>query len=229
MDYSRLLPILAMATASACAGQQPNLSQHVGVVYDGAGQKVKAAQHNDKNDNHFSQENIDEILQSTVQIYTEIELTQKIGETDGGLDIKLSKKLTGTGSGVALCNNYVLTAEHNVPQTYNEMKVSNLIVAINNEYPAVVVKRENESDLALLSVDCKGCLTPYMGGFAETVEVGDFVAGAGFPLGGTVRLFKGHVSGRDVETQTPSSTLDIDTHIAPGDSGGLVVNYVNGK
>lgn len=132
---------------------------------------------------------------------------------------------SGSGSGVVIAGNRILTNAHNVADS------TLITVRKQNEdtlFTAKVKFVDHECDLALLSVDDPGFfsdITPME--FAPTPPPQSMVIAAGFPIGGDgLSLTQGIISRIEVREYAHSDkdllTAQIDASINPGNSGGPV-------
>ena len=131
----------------------------------------------------------------------------------------------GVGTGIVLTTDgYILTNSHVIEGGYS------IVVALNggSEYPAKLVGRDGETDLAVLKIEARQ-LTPAEFGDPEELEVGDEALAIGNPLGEEFRgtLTNGIISAinRDVWVDGRQMTL-IQTTAAlnEGNSGGPLIN-----
>ena len=99
------------------------------------------------------------------------------------------------------------------------------------ELPARVVAREPELDLALLQVEAQG-LAPALVADSRGLQVGQVVLAVGHPWGERGVVTAGIISGLgSAETRGPRRTVPIvrsDVVLAPGNSGGPLVNAAGG-
>lgn len=214
----RFLAALSLASALyGCAGQHSALE---------TGKQVEV--HNDKEDANFGSDSIEEILQYTVLVENRKVIKEDFANIVG-VEISSTRPVTYAGTGLALCNDYVLTANH-VIRKKSKYKVISSRIFVEDKYKAEVVKKEPwPVDLALLKVSCeeKVCLKPYTNGFTEKLEKGDFIAGIGRALGRET-LFTGHVDDYyQIEGYGPQ--LMVETRVFHGDSGSPVFNYHEGN
>jgi len=95
------------------------------------------------------------------------------------------------------------------------------------EYPAVVLGTDDETDLAVLKIDAKKDLPFIKFGDSDKAEVGDWVLAIGSPFGLTKTVTAGIIS--QTQRETPYATafqrfIQTDAAINPGNSGGALVN-----
>lgn len=144
----------------------------------------------------------------------------------------------GAGAGVVwrqggyiITNNHVV-AEHRGP--FNRRVSSNtfkVTLLDGRELPAQVIAKEPDLDLALLHVDADG-LAPALVADSRSLQVGQMVLAVGHPWGQVGVVTAGIVSGLgNAETGNPPRKVPIirsDVNLAPGNSGGPLVNAVGG-
>ena len=95
------------------------------------------------------------------------------------------------------------------------------------EYPAVVLGTDDETDLAVLKIDAKKDLPFIKFGDSDKAEVGDWVLAIGSPFGLTKTVTAGIIS--QTQRETPYATafqrfIQTDAAINRGNSGGPLVN-----
>ena len=136
-----------------------------------------------------------------------------------------SKNSTSTGTGVVLdAKGHIVTNYHVV----DGAKSVEVMFSDNRVLPAMVVGKDQVSDIAVLFVETTG-LKPARFGDSSTLQVGDAVVAIGDPLGVTLRgtMTNGIISAinRDITTQGRTMTL-IQTNAAlnSGNSGGPLIN-----
>jgi serine protease Do len=164
---------------------------------------------------------VESVRDSVVTITTE-------GSSDPGFGQIPS---TGVGSGVILsADGFILTNKHVVAGS-DSLTVE---LADGRQFPARLVDRSEETDLALIKVDASG-LKPAVIGDAATTPVGATVIAIGSPLGTfTESVTKGILSGigrtitvQDEATSRPvtlTNLLQTDAAINPGNSGGPLLD-----
>lgn len=202
----------------------------------------------------ISPEARDTIINCVVKVEVEYTLEQKLG------DITVPRFAHSAGSGVAVLDRqtdkmYILTADHVLP-TETElwgMKVVQTRITVEN-HPAEIYKRNETFDLGLLKLNGKFLEHHYTGTLAKKIQVGDLIAGAGYPNGAFKAFHAGHVAGQDLDEDSkkfiekdkdaknmytlindiydifgiPQYTV-VDTHITPGNSGGGVYVFEKGE
>jgi serine protease Do/serine protease DegQ len=134
------------------------------------------------------------------------------------------ERFQALGSGVIINarKGYILTNDHVIRHA------TKIVVTTYNHrhYPARVVGKDQETDLAVLQIHAPGLHQIAFGNSAK-LAVGDFVVAIGNPFGlGHTATF-GIVSGlgrTDVEQNHIGTFIQTDAAINPGNSGGALVN-----
>jgi len=139
----------------------------------------------------------------------------------------------GTGSGSIYRSNsttsYIITNNHVVEGAVSGGTIS---VELNNGdvYPAVIVGRNSDYDLAVISIK-KGNLPEIPKGDSSSISIGDAVIAFGSPLGLSGTVTSGIVSALNRPVTTGSTSVDsymdaiqTDAAINPGNSGGPLVD-----
>ena len=134
------------------------------------------------------------------------------------------RESSGLGSGVIvsadgfiLTNNHVIDAADQIEVTLND----------GRKYPARIVGRDPESDLAVLRIESAGVLQPLSFAPNESLRVGDVVLAIGNPFGVGQTVTMGIVSGLGRSTlgiNTFENYIQTDAAINPGNSGGALVD-----
>jgi S1-C subfamily serine protease len=128
---------------------------------------------------------------------------------------------TGTGTGfVVHADGYILTAAHVVPDT------KQVLVHIGQKsYPAQVMERAQNHDLALIKIEAKGLPAVKIAN-ANKVARQDVAYVFGFPfakdIGTTLSTNFGHITA--IQTNDKKRMFQIDAAVNPGNSGGPLVN-----
>ena len=129
------------------------------------------------------------------------------------------------GTGVILSRHgYIITNAH-VIEGCSQLEI---ILQNNESYPALLVGKDSQTDLAVLKIDAHD-LTPAVFGDSGRLQVGDTVVAIGNPLGQELRgtMTDGIVSAinRDVSVEGHTMSL-IQTTAAlnSGNSGGALIN-----
>ena len=126
------------------------------------------------------------------------------------------------GSGFIISQDgYILTNNHVVDGA------SRVTARLDNdrEYPATIVGRDQETDVALLKIDAKGLPTLPLGD-SDAVRQGDWVMAIGNPLMYSHTVTVGVISakGRRISSSSLDDFLQTDAAINFGNSGGPLVN-----
>jgi len=131
---------------------------------------------------------------------------------------------SGLGSGViASQDGYILTNNH-VIEGADEIEV-----ALNDgeKFPARIVGRDPETDLAVLQIDREGALPAITFANRDTLRVGDVVLAIGNPFGVGQTVTMGIVSAlqrNHLGISTFENFIQTDAAINPGNSGGALIN-----
>jgi Do/DeqQ family serine protease len=134
------------------------------------------------------------------------------------------RETQATGSGVIVdaAQGYVLTNAHVVE---NETSIT-VTTKDNHRYPAKLVGRDTETDVAVLKIET-GHLTAVPFGDSDKLQVGDFVVAIGNPFGLGQTVTSGIVSalGRSgLGIEGYEDFIQTDASINPGNSGGALVD-----
>jgi len=139
------------------------------------------------------------------------------------------QRFESMGSGLVIDKEgYILTNEHVV----NDQIEITVALESNREYEAEVIGVDKLTDLALIKIDVpeKIELTAAPLGNSDSVQVGEWVIAVGNPYGFDRSVSFGIVSGKGRVLNIPSLTplindfIQTDAAIAPGSSGGPLVN-----
>jgi len=136
----------------------------------------------------------------------------------------------GSGSGFVLTpEGHILTNNHVVAEAVSVT----VVLADNRRFEAAVVGRDPDTDIAVLKVDGDS-LRPAVLGDSDSLGVGDWVLALGYPLGLSLTVTAGIVSGtgrsigiagRNAEAAAPiEHFIQTDAAINPGNSGGPLVD-----
>jgi serine protease Do len=129
----------------------------------------------------------------------------------------------GFGAGVIWRNNgMILTNAHVVNQ-----HTPRIILYDGREFPAQVLRHEPEIDLALLKIDADGLIAAQIATELE-IRIGELVFAVGHPWGQVGFITVGVLGALGMaQTRGPRSMVPIlrtDAQLAPGNSGGPLVN-----
>ncbi|WP_320005938.1 DegQ family serine endoprotease [Maridesulfovibrio sp.] len=141
-----------------------------------------------------------------------------------GQQPKQKRKTGSLGSGFIISKDgYVVTNNH-VVASADEITVK--LQNDGHEYPAKIIGKDKETDLALLKIDVKKDL-PYLE-FANSqkAEVGEWVLAIGNPFGLGHTVTKGIISatGRIIGAGPFDNFIQTDASINPGNSGGPLID-----
>ena len=141
-----------------------------------------------------------------------------------GKQPKQKRKTGSLGSGFIISKDgYVVTNNH-VVASADEITVK--LQNDGHEYPAKIIGKDKETDLALLKIDVKKDL-PYLE-FANSqkAEVGEWVLAIGNPFGLGHTVTKGIISatGRIIGAGPFDNFIQTDASINPGNSGGPLID-----
>lgn len=133
--------------------------------------------------------------------------------------------LQGTGSGVIVSpDGYIVTNNHVI------QNASSLQVTLNNNetYTAEVIGSHPESDIALLKINASEDLAYLPFGNSNNAQVGEWVLAVGNPFNLTSTVTAGIISAKSrnlgINPNGPSSFIQTDAAVNPGNSGGALVN-----
>ena len=127
------------------------------------------------------------------------------------------------GSGLIIASDgYILTNNHVID---NAKKVVVKLPSEDTEYPAKVIGKDPQLDIALIKIDAKGLPTAPLGD-SDRLEVGEWVLAIGNPFGLDSTVTSGIVSAKERRIgQGPyDSFIQTDAKINPGNSGGPLIN-----
>jgi serine protease Do len=139
-------------------------------------------------------------------------------------------RVNGMGTGIVIDpRGYIVTNHHVI----EEVSVIRVRLSDRSTYPAVVVARDAENDLALLKIEARQPLPVMPLGTSSDIMVGETVVAIGNAYGYEHTVSVGVVSAikRDVNLNKEISYRDLiqtDASINPGNSGGPLVN-INGE
>lgn len=148
-----------------------------------------------------------------------------------GRDEEPEERLSGSGSGVVVAQNYVLTNYHVVEDASRVEVVSG-----ENTYPAVVAGSDESLDLAVLRIEGEFPIQPVVLGDSDVLNIGDWAICIGNPLSFTGTTTVGIISA--LNREITNSTTDMygrriesvnlmiqtDAAINAGNSGGGMFN-----
>jgi serine protease Do len=151
--------------------------------------------------------------------------------SERGRDEEPEDRLSGSGSGVVVAQNYVLTNYH-VVEDASRLEV----VSGENTYPAVVAGSDESLDLAVLRIEGEFPIQPVVLGDSDVLNIGDWAICIGNPLSFTGTTTVGIISA--LNREITNSTTDLygrriesvnlmiqtDAAINAGNSGGGMFN-----
>jgi Do/DeqQ family serine protease len=135
------------------------------------------------------------------------------------------------GSGVMASPDGVVVTNNHVIQGSGEAEIT-VALSDGREFPAKVILKDEQSDLAVLRLDAKGVEFPSIAfSDSDSLEVGDLVLAIGDPFGVGQTVTSGIISAL-ARTQVGISDyqffIQTDAAINPGNSGGALVD-IDGK
>ena len=135
------------------------------------------------------------------------------------------------GSGVLASPDGVVVTNNHVIQGSGEAEIT-VALSDGREFPAKIILKDDQSDLAVLRLDAKGVQFPsIVFADSDSLEVGDLVLAIGDPFGVGQTVTSGIVSAL-ARTQVGISDyqffIQTDAAINPGNSGGALVD-MDGK
>ena len=134
------------------------------------------------------------------------------------------REQTSLGSGVIVDPSGLVVTNHHVIRDADEITV---VLADRREFEAVVVRRDERTDLAILRINTRGVALPALQfRDSDDLEVGDIVIAIGNPFGVGQTVTQGIVSA--VARTTGGITdygffIQTDAAINPGNSGGALI------
>lgn len=133
-----------------------------------------------------------------------------------------SMKQQGLGTGFIVRPDGYIVTNHHVIRGADKIMIN---LSDKTSYPAEVVGRDVETDLAVLKIDAMG-LQPVNWGSSDSLSVGEWVVAIGSPFGLDQTVTAGIVSalGRQVGLASYEDFIQTDAAINPGNSGGPLVN-----
>jgi serine protease Do len=139
-------------------------------------------------------------------------------------------RVNGMGTGIIIDpRGYIITNHHVI----DDVQVIKVRLSDGSSYPAKVIARDHDNDLALLKIDARKPLATIPLGTAQDLMIGETVLAVGNAFGYEHTVTTGIVSAlhRDVtlnKEMSYKSLIQTDTPINPGNSGGPLVN-INGE
>ncbi|MDZ7762665.1 MAG: DegQ family serine endoprotease [Desulfovermiculus sp.] len=139
-------------------------------------------------------------------------------------DMPQQRREKALGSGFIISKDgYVVTNNH-VVEKAEEIEV--VLKGGDESFPAEVVGRDPETDLALLKIDTQQDLPVLAFGDSDALDVGQWVLAIGNPFGLDHTVTAGIISakGRVIGAGPYDNFLQTDASINPGNSGGPLLN-----
>lgn len=138
-------------------------------------------------------------------------------------DQRTERRMSALGSGFVIgADGYIVTNNH-VIQEADEITVT---FPDGEKYDAVVVGRDEKTDLALLKVETEDDLPFVVFGDSEATRIGDWVVAIGNPFGLEGTVTAGIISGRSrrISDRPYDDYIQTDASINKGNSGGPMFN-----
>lgn len=168
---------------------------------------------------------VDKVADSVVNIHSERTVTPVATENLFAPESS-ANRVNGMGTGIIIDpRGYIVTNQHVV----DDVQVIRVKLRDGSTYPAKVIARDPESDLALLKVEPRKPLPTIPLGTASDLMIGETVFAVGNAYGYENSVTTGIVSAikRDVtlnKEMAYKSLIQTDTSINPGNSGGPLIN-----
>lgn len=147
-------------------------------------------------------------------------------KTVSASDAGQSGRMSGMGTGVVVDERGYIVTNYHVIEDVSSIRVT---LVDGSTYPADVVARDPETDLALLHIDAAGILPVMPFGRSDDLMHGETVVAIGNAFGYEHTITQGIISElhRDVRlsaTQAYRDLIQTDASINPGNSGGPLVD-----
>ncbi len=129
----------------------------------------------------------------------------------------------GMGSGVIIDSSGIIMTNNHVVQGGGKITVR---LHDGREFPAVEVKTDPKTDIAIVRIECKEPLKAAKLSDSDAVQIGDWVLAVGAPFGLRETVTAGIISAksRGIGINEREDFLQTDAAINPGNSGGPLVN-----
>ncbi len=129
----------------------------------------------------------------------------------------------GQGSGFIIDNNGTILTNYHVVDGAQKIVVT---LADGKTYDAMVVGKDQKSDIAVIKIDAGRELPAVALGDSDRLEVGEWVMAIGNPFGLDHTVTSGIVSakGRNIGSGPYDNFIQTDASINPGNSGGPLIN-----
>jgi serine protease Do len=172
---------------------------------------------------------VEKVKDAVVNIHSERTVAPVGGEDLYGI-APAPSHVNGMGTGIIIDpRGYIITNYHVI----DDVQVIKVRLSDGSTYPAKIIARDHDNDLALLKIDARKPLTTIPIGTAQDLMIGETVLAVGNAFGYEHTVTTGIVSAlhRDVtlnKEMSYKSLIQTDTPINPGNSGGPLVN-INGE
>jgi serine protease Do len=169
---------------------------------------------------------VEKVKDAVVNIHSERTVAPAAGAEELYGIAAAPSRVNGMGTGIVIDpRGYIITNHHVI----DDVQVIRVRLSDGSTYPAKVVARDHDSDLALLKIEPRKALTTIPLGTANDLMIGETVLAVGNAFGYEHTVTKGIVSAlhRDVtlnKEMAYKSLIQTDTPINPGNSGGPLVN-----
>ncbi|HEX4591639.1 MAG TPA: trypsin-like peptidase domain-containing protein, partial [Gemmataceae bacterium] len=168
---------------------------------------------------------VEKVKDAVVNIHSERTVSAAGAEELYGIAAAPSR-VNGMGTGIVIDpRGYIITNHHVI----DDVQVIRVRLSDGSTYPAKVIARDHDNDLALLKIEPRKPLTMIPLGTAQDLMIGETVLAVGNAFGYEHTVTTGIVSAlkRDVtlnKEMAYKSLIQTDTPINPGNSGGPLVN-----
>jgi serine protease Do len=172
---------------------------------------------------------VEKVKDAVVNIHSERTVAAASADDIYGVAAAPSR-VNGMGTGIVLDpRGYIITNHHVI----DDVQVIKVRFGDGSTYPAKVIARDHDNDLALLKIEPRKPLATIPLGTAQDLMIGETVLAVGNAFGYEHTVTTGIVSAlkRDVTLNREmayKSLIQTDTPINPGNSGGPLVN-INGE
>ncbi len=135
-------------------------------------------------------------------------------------------KISSLGSALLIDSSGLMITNYHVVGEMSDVKIVFTDSPDEKPVQGKVIGKDQELDIALISIDLKKKITPVVFGNSDTVRVGEFVLAVGNPFGQGHSVSHGILSakGRALPGGPFGGFLQTDAPINPGNSGGPLLN-----
>ncbi len=140
-------------------------------------------------------------------------------------DIPKERVQRSLGSGVIISKDGYIVTNNHVINDADEITVT--LPNDTKEYPAKIIGKDPDSDLAVIKIEPKRDLVAITFGYADELKVGDVVFAIGNPFGVGETVTQGIISALNknrVGINRYENFIQTDASINPGNSGGALVD-----